>query len=95
MGRVHKRYSDGLVWESDLTPAALKKLKINRQMSQRCSLVPAGHMEFLVNDNGKKLTVDLKEKTCICKYWEMTGLISCLPSNAFFLFFRQFFDWNC
>jgi hypothetical protein len=73
MGRVHKRYSNGLLWEGNLTPNALKKVNFMRKMTTRISLVPAGVMEFLVNDNGIKFTVDLKEKTCICKYREISG----------------------
>lgn len=76
MGRVHTRYSDGLLWEGNLTPNALKKVNFMRKMTTRISLVPVRHMEFLVNDNGIKFIVDLKEKTCICRYWEISGLMN-------------------
>jgi transposase-like protein len=73
MGKVAKKYGEGLVWDGNLTPNVMKKLKNIKDKTKRLSLVPAGYMEYLVNDNGKKFPVDLKKMKCTCKFWEIFG----------------------
>jgi hypothetical protein len=78
MGKIHKSFQHGLVWDSVLTPNSIKKIIEMRGKTSRCSLVPAGQMEFMVTDNRKRYPVDLKTNSCICKYWDLTGK-SCIP----------------
>lgn len=75
MGKIHNRYSAGIVWEHNITLKALQKVENMRSRTNRCSLVPAGQMEFVVNDNGKRFPIDLKKFICHCKYWEISGNI--------------------
>ena len=76
MGKIHSRYNDGCQWESNLTPRALKRIEHMKNRTNRCSLVPAGLMEYAVNDDGKRFSVDLKKGMCQCKFWEISGKCS-------------------
>lgn len=86
MGMVHKRYSDGCTWEHLLTPKAIKRIEIMKKRTSWLSLVPAGQMEFLVNDNGISFPVDLKKGLCQCKYWDVSGTLNVLSLLSLYFF---------
>ena len=84
MGKIHTRYTDGCVWENNLTPRALKKVESMKYMINICSLVPVGQMEFVVNDDGKRFPVDLKNNVPV----QILGNFRC--AVKFFPFFWHF-----
>jgi len=78
MGKVHSRFAEGCKWQEPVTPFVVKKFETLR-VRNKCSLVPAGYMEFQVTDDSKRFYVDLNKKTCDSNYWHQSGInVSCL-----------------
>ena len=74
MVRLHKRYAKACTWEGELTPMAARKIHDIANASRKCSVMPGNNDEFEVHDGKPKYAVKLREKTCSCRLWAITGM---------------------
>ncbi|GKV33059.1 hypothetical protein SLEP1_g41607, partial [Rubroshorea leprosula] len=64
-----KKWPEG----DDIAPRIRKKLEELKAKSQGCSVQPNGVNEFEVNDSGDQHVVKFNDKTCTCRYWQLSG----------------------
>ncbi|GKU96825.1 hypothetical protein SLEP1_g10017 [Rubroshorea leprosula] len=58
----------------DIAPRIRKKLEELKAESQGCGVQPNGVNEFEVNDGGDQHVVKFDDKTCTCRYWQLSGV---------------------
>ncbi|GKV32903.1 hypothetical protein SLEP1_g41469 [Rubroshorea leprosula] len=59
----------------DIAPKIRKKVEELKAESQRCSVQPNGVNQFEVNDGGDQHVVKFNDKTCTCRYWQLSGVL--------------------
>lgn len=93
MVRIQQNRSKGDKWTGLVCPNTFKKLSFYISISAFCHAVSNGNNCFEVTNMDHRFTVNLSEKTCSCRYWQLSGLpcphaISCIyyisqPLDAF------------
>ncbi|XP_074265545.1 uncharacterized protein LOC141587984 [Silene latifolia] len=58
----------------DLTPYAQSILDSNASDIRFCVVINAGHGELEVSEGTQPFPVDLTKHTCLCGYWQVTGI---------------------
>ena len=53
---------------------AARKIHDIANASRKCSVMPGNNDEFEVHDGKPKYAVKLREKTCSCRLWAITGM---------------------
>ncbi|GJZ87367.1 hypothetical protein Tco_0658977 [Tanacetum coccineum] len=63
-------------WEDDMCPNIRKVLELHKRIQRKWSLIPSGWMQFEVRQgNGlDAFNVQLDNKTCSCRQWQLTGI---------------------
>jgi len=70
-------------WPGPICPKIRKKILQNSEWANTCYVSPAGKGVFEVNDRDYHYTVNIYDKHCDCRRWNLTGIpcshaISCL-----------------
>ncbi|XP_066365348.1 uncharacterized protein [Miscanthus floridulus] len=78
-----KQKEVGKEWLGHTCPKIRKKLNKNTEWASTCYAMPSGEGIFQVQDRDYQFIVDIKEKKCECRRWDLTGIpcahaISCL-----------------
>ncbi|KAL0296061.1 UNVERIFIED_CONTAM: hypothetical protein Sradi_6658200 [Sesamum radiatum] len=74
MSRIQKRKQKGASWKGTIVPNVVKLLNNVREESRKCSLLMAGEGEYEVNDANVHYIVNLRKRTCNCKFWDIVGI---------------------
>ncbi|KAL0444555.1 UNVERIFIED_CONTAM: hypothetical protein Slati_2178200 [Sesamum latifolium] len=74
MSRLQKRKQKGASWKGTIVPNVVKLLNNMREESRKCSLLMAGEGEYEVNDVNVHYIVNLRKRTCNCKFWDIVGI---------------------
>ncbi|XP_022848165.1 uncharacterized protein LOC111370605 [Olea europaea var. sylvestris] len=81
MNRIQKRREKMMRCTGRLCPKIKKKLLKNAEKSRECTLHFSGGPEWQVECSFGTYVVDLHERTCACREWELTG-IPCMHAVA-------------
>ena len=74
MKRITVRRTKGLRNKPLAMPRVMFKLHEALQQARRCSILSKGKMQFEVQDISFRFVVNLDQKTCDCRRWDITGL---------------------
>ncbi|XP_021749370.1 uncharacterized protein LOC110715097 [Chenopodium quinoa] len=74
MVRMETRKEQCESWRDDLCPNIIKRLQVISKESRSCKCLLSGDGEFEVLDGKSVLPVNLREKTCACNAWQISGL---------------------
>ncbi|XP_069145641.1 uncharacterized protein [Solanum lycopersicum] len=61
-------------WITDISPMSLKILQENIQKSMQCNLTWNGERGFEIKHHGFTHTVDIVNRRCICRSWQLRGI---------------------
>jgi hypothetical protein len=84
MTRYYTKQNEvGVEWSGFSCPKIRKKLNKHTEWANTCYAMPSGDGIFQVQDRDYQFIVDIKEKKCDCRRWDLTGIpcahaISCL-----------------
>ncbi|WVZ50575.1 LOW QUALITY PROTEIN: hypothetical protein U9M48_001817 [Paspalum notatum var. saurae] len=83
MVRIQEMSSRAARWNTQVRPNILKKLNTYITQSGYCHAISSGEEKFEVKHFDHRWTVNLADKTCSCRYWQLPGLpcphaISCI-----------------
>jgi hypothetical protein len=78
-----KEKEPGEMWQGPICPKIRKKVNKITQWSNTCYPIPSGKGIFQVMDRDHSFVVDIGERKCECRRWDLTGIpcshaISCL-----------------
>jgi len=79
--RIQENRSNSERWITTICPNILRKFRKIRHRTQFCHVLWNGEAGFEVRDKKWRFTVDLKNKTCSCRFWQVSG-ISCQHACA-------------
>ena len=71
---LSKRYETALKWEHDVGKRIVNELNLTLKDSRYCKVQSAGRNQFEVKDGFTRFVVNLEERTCGCKSWEISGM---------------------
>ncbi|KAL0289962.1 UNVERIFIED_CONTAM: hypothetical protein Sangu_2594100 [Sesamum angustifolium] len=74
MSRLQKRKQKGIKWSGLVVPNVVKGLNLVKEESRKCHLLVAGDYEFEVQDENINYIVNLRERTCNCRVWDISGI---------------------
>ncbi|KAK4411848.1 hypothetical protein Sango_0257800 [Sesamum angolense] len=74
MSRLQKRKQKGIKWSGLVVPNVVKGLNLVKEESRKCHLLVAGDYEFEVQDENINYIVNLRERTCNCRGWDISGI---------------------
>ncbi|KAK4423510.1 hypothetical protein Salat_1933800 [Sesamum alatum] len=74
MSRLQKTKQKGVSWKGVIVPNVVKLLNTVREESRKCSLLMDGEGKYEVNDANIHYIVNLRKRTCDCKFWEIAGI---------------------
>ncbi|XP_057768394.1 uncharacterized protein LOC130988529 [Salvia miltiorrhiza] len=74
MMRQVKKLHDMAVVSDRLCPMINKKLEKMKFQSRNMNTIPALGDKFEVDDEGEKYVVNIPQRTCTCRVWELTGI---------------------
>ena len=78
MVRIQENKTKAAKWTGTICPNIFKKLKVNITRSGNCYVLWNGKDGFEVEENGdKRYTVNLEQRVCTCRYWQLSGLPCC------------------
>lgn len=78
MVRIQENRANAEKWTGSICPNIFRKLKVNIDRSRNCWVLWNGKEGFEVTEKEeKRYTVSLSEKTCTCRYWQLSGLPCC------------------
>lgn len=83
MVRIQEMSAKADRWNTQICPNILKKLNTYIAYSGACHAISSGNEKYEVVHYDHRWTVNLKDKTCSCRYWQLSGLpcshaISCI-----------------
>lgn len=83
MVRIQQQRDKANKWTSQICPNILKKLKHYIKLSGYCHAVSNGKDSYEVRHFDHRFVVNLVNRTCSCRYWELSGMpcphaISCI-----------------
>ncbi|WOK97368.1 hypothetical protein Cni_G06076 [Canna indica] len=83
MVRMYEKRELMLKNNDTICPSIRKKLKENKEEIRYCHVTPAGNMKFEVQELDKSSVVNLMNRTCSCRKWDLCGIpcnhaISCI-----------------
>ena len=61
-------------WQGDICPKIRKKLERNAEMANICYVLPAGMGIFQVQERESQYIVDLNDRQCDCRRWNLIGI---------------------
>jgi hypothetical protein len=74
MVRIQEQRSKSERWMGRICPNILRKLNAYIKLSGYYHAISNGAEKFEVTHWDHRFTVDLQEKTCSCRYWQLSGL---------------------
>ncbi|KAL5760567.1 hypothetical protein ACOSQ2_019405 [Xanthoceras sorbifolium] len=90
MVRFHKKWEEVEKFEDSISPYARERINDNDKEDRKLHVIHGrGGYHETIDTFNKKMLVNLKEKTCNCRLWEISG-IPCEHALAVFSFNRQF-----
>lgn len=83
MNRIYTKQEECKKWVFDICPKIKQKVEKNIEMSNTCYALPSRMGIFQLTDRDKQFVVDIKNKQCDCRRWQLIGIpcnhaISCL-----------------
>lgn len=86
MKRLHVKYHSMNNYKGDICPNAQDELEIRKIESRNCFVTLAGNNKYEVDYYDTQCTVDLDQKNCSCRVWDLIGFlckhaISCIFNN--------------
>ena len=83
MVRIQENRTKAEKWQATICPNIFKKLNIER--SGKCYVLWNGQDGFEVKEKDKmRFTVNLAQRTCSCRYWQLSGLPCCHAISAIY-----------
>ncbi|KAL2925959.1 Plastocyanin [Bienertia sinuspersici] len=64
-------------WNGNICPRIQAKLDKSKNMARHCFVMPSSATLFQVSHNMENYRVDLNERTCTCRVWDLTGIPCC------------------
>lgn len=77
MVRIQEQRTKAQRWQGQVCPNIFKKLKSYITESCFCHALWNGKDGYEVKHHDKRFTVSLENKTCSCRYWQLSGLPCC------------------
>ncbi|XP_076924067.1 uncharacterized protein LOC143586392 [Bidens hawaiensis] len=74
MTRIITKHSEMLAEDVVVCPRIQKKLDRAKKWAHKCTVFPSAYNVFQVKDFADDLAVDLNNRTCSCRKWDLTGL---------------------
>lgn len=74
MTRMHTRRQKRLNWTNEIMPKILKKINDQCAWAKHCELSIANSAEYQVDDKSMSYIVNLEQKTCECRIWDVSGI---------------------
>ncbi|XP_057808060.1 uncharacterized protein LOC131022538 [Salvia miltiorrhiza] len=74
MVRQVKKLHNMAEYTDRICPMINKKLETLKYEARNMNPLPALHDKFEVDDSGEKYVVNIPEKICSCRMWELTGI---------------------
>jgi hypothetical protein len=78
----NKEKEVGDVWQGPICPKIRRKLNKNTEWANTCYAQPAAKGIFQVQVSDKQYTVDLINKQCGCRRWDLTAFLALMQSVA-------------
>jgi len=72
--RIQQNRSNSERWTMAVCPNIIRKFNKIRHRTQFCHVLWNGEAGFEVRDKKNRFTVDLRSKTCSCRYWQVSGI---------------------
>jgi hypothetical protein len=82
--RIQENRSNSERWKMEICPNIIRKFRKIRHRTQYCHVLWNGEAGFEVRDKKWRFTVDLKNKTCSCRYWQVSGIPCAHACSALF-----------
>ena len=94
MVRIQENGTKVEKWQGTICPNIFKKLKINIVRSSKCYVLWNGQDGFEVQEKEhRRYTVNLEERTCTCRYWQLSGLPCCHAISSIYMASKQLDDF--
>ncbi|WMV28961.1 hypothetical protein MTR67_022346 [Solanum verrucosum] len=74
MNRLREKEEDASKWTTDYSPKCMKLFTAYMRIAQLCSVDFNGDLGYEVSEGEDRHTVNLVEKKCICRSWQLTGI---------------------
>lgn len=92
--RIQENRAKAQKWQGKVCPNIFKKLKLNIERSDKCHVLWNGDQGFEVKEKDKRrFTVNLEQKTCSCRYWQLSGLPCCHAISAIYMASKNLDDY--
>jgi len=93
MVRIQQQREKAQRWTGKICPNIYKKLKLFINLSANCHAIANGLDSYEVKHWEHRFVVNLLEKTCSCRYWQLTGLPCCHAISCIFYKTNCFDDY--
>ncbi|XP_021724262.1 uncharacterized protein LOC110691614 [Chenopodium quinoa] len=80
-------------WSGVLCPRIQAKLEKEKHKASYCDVQPSTYQLFNVTNDLDQLVVNLQEKTCSCRKWEMVGIPCCHAVACIFFMNKEAEDY--
>ena len=85
MVRIQENGTRSDLWQGAICPNLFRKLKLNITRSAQCDVLWNGKEGFEVREKDRmKYTINLEQRNCSCRYWQLSGLPCCHAINAIY-----------
>ncbi|KAH0761844.1 hypothetical protein KY290_017917 [Solanum tuberosum] len=74
MNRLREKEEDASKWTTDYSPKCMKLFTAYMRIAQLCSVDFNGDLGYEVSEGEDRHTVNLVEKKCTCRSWQLTGI---------------------
>ncbi|KAL2925707.1 AT-hook motif nuclear-localized protein 27 [Bienertia sinuspersici] len=89
MQRLVKKREEMDKHNSAICPRIHVKLEKEKEEASKCDVLPSTATLFQVNHYLDSMTVNLEEKTCTCRKWDLTGIPCCHAIAAIYFCHRE------
>jgi hypothetical protein len=90
MVRIQENRTKAERWTGTVCPNIFKKLKVNIERSGRCDVLWNGQDGFEVQEReDRRYIVNLNQRSCTCRYWQLSGLPCCHAISCMYKSSRQ------
>ncbi|XP_057548298.1 uncharacterized protein LOC130826745 [Amaranthus tricolor] len=76
-------------WKGLLCPKVQKTLDSEKQEAAKCNVIPSTSTRFLVAYCMDVLEVDIENRTCTCKKWDLRGIPCCHAVASIFYLYKE------
>ena len=82
MVRFYNKRKEAENWPGSVCPKIRKRIQRNIELAATCMVSGAGDGIFQVDNRTKTYIVDLKEESCTCKRWDLSGFHATMQLHA-------------